>query len=112
MSKGDAALKTFADVLREASVKYNAFAARYGGDEFCLTMNAGDHTPEEVAEDIQVELKKAQSEVKRAGKKRYCLTVSIGYTICDGSISDPSAVLDRADNMLYLNKKKWHVKKR
>jgi diguanylate cyclase (GGDEF)-like protein len=110
--EGDAALKTFADVLRNASVKYNAFAARYGGDEFCFTMNAGEYTPEEVAEDIQDSLRKVQTDRNRTRKKGYELTVSIGYTICDGSISDPSSVLENADNMLYKNKKKWHVNKK
>ena len=106
--EGDRALKIFSGVLKDVASKYYAFVARYGGDEFCMVMEAELHAPDQVAAEIQQCLNNAQ--VKDGGEsKSYALTVSIGYTVCSGAESEPDAVLARADGLLYENKKKWHA---
>ena len=105
--EGDNALRTFSGVLRETAARYSAFAARYGGDEFCMVMDAGANEPEQVAENIRESLRKTRIK-ELAGDAAYELTVSVGYAVCDGTESEPDAVLAEADKRLYENKKKWH----
>ena len=105
--EGDRALKLFAEILKKIASRYNAFAARYGGDEFCLVIDAPGIAPEEIAEDIHRTLEKAQ-----AGGTAYTLTVCIGYTVCDGSESSTDAALAKADGFLYESKKAWHDQRR
>lgn len=109
--EGDHALRFFSGVLKEIAIKHYAFAARYGGDEFCMVMDAAGRTPEEIAAAIHHELQNAQNaQAEKAGKsKAYTLTVSIGYAVCDGADNAPDAVLAKADRLLYENKKAWHI---
>ena len=101
--EGDHALRVFATALSEVAGCCDAFAARYGGDEFCMVMDAVGHTPEQVTEQIQQKLQDEQNTACH-----YKFSVSIGYTICDHAENESAAVLARADNMLYQNKKNWH----
>lgn len=103
--EGDKALTTFAGILKEVASRYYAFAARYGGDEFCVVMDAGGRTAEEVSADIRQSLCSAQPQ----GAKPYVLSVSIGYTSCREPGADANAVLATADALLYEDKKKWHA---
>jgi len=102
--EGDSALKMFAAVLKTAASRYNAFIARYGGDEFCLIINSDRHKPEDVEKELHSLLQEAQ---EKSGK--YILTASIGYAVCNIPGCDPAALLGRADDMLYQNKKAWHL---
>lgn len=101
--EGDHALRTFASVLSAYAGACDAFAARYGGDEFCLVMDAAGHTPQDVAAQIQQRLQAEQD-----ATRPYQLTVSIGYTVCDHAEGKPESVLALADQMLYRNKAQWH----
>lgn len=106
--EGDHALQLFAGVIRDVSARHFAFAARYGGDEFCMVMDAQGHTPEE----ITAEIRQALSETKIVdieGNRPYSMTVSIGYTVCSSEGSQPELVLARADKQLYEEKKNWHL---
>jgi diguanylate cyclase (GGDEF)-like protein len=38
--EGDGALKAFSDAMKDVAIRYSAFIARYGGDEFCMVMDA------------------------------------------------------------------------
>lgn len=105
--EGDHALATFSAILKEVASKYSAFAARYGGDEFCMVTTAGTHTPEEIAADLHRSLKLAQ-EKHDAPPPQYTLTVSIGHTVCNEAKKHPDAVLACADEALYQNKNRWH----
>ena len=106
--EGDCALKTFSDVLRNVASKYYAFIARYGGDEFCFVTEASAYLPEKIISDIQNSLKEAQAE-KIGQPDTYVLSVSVGYAVCDTEESNVDSIFEKADNMLYENKKKWHV---
>jgi diguanylate cyclase (GGDEF)-like protein len=105
--EGDNALKFYAGVLKEIAARYSAFVARYGGDEFCMVVDAGKNTPEEIVADINRSLEDAQTGKSETGAG-YTLSVSTGYTVCNGSESGPEAVLAKADALLYENKRAWH----
>ena len=106
--EGDHALQVFSSVIRDVSYKYYAFAARYGGDEFCMVMDAAGRLPGEIAAEIRQSL--AREPISELGGDRtYTLTVSIGYTVCDNAESLPETVLARADRRLYEEKQGWHL---
>ena len=107
--EGDEALKFFAGVLKSVAMKYNAFLARYGGDEFCLVTNYSLFSPEIIESHIHEALKTALAE-KYNDSTRYGLTVSIGYAICDDPKTSPNTLIKRADVMMYSNKHDWHEK--
>lgn len=102
--EGDSALKTFSQVLRQVAAHYYGFIARYGGDEFCMVIEAAGRTPELVTEDIRRTLAAA-----RDARRPYELTVSIGCAACAGEERSTEAALARADAALYEDKKKWHA---
>lgn len=106
--EGDKALKMFASVLKEVASKHYAFAARYGGDEFCLVAEYGKRDPEEISSEIQQTLLGIQLEDADTSK-RYIMTISIGHTLCDGTNKNADAVLAMADKALYSRKKALHI---
>lgn len=108
--EGDHALQLFSEVMRAAASKYFAFAARYGGDEFCLVMNPPAGSPEDVVQEIKETL--AEKQKSSSETKQYEVSVSIGYTICSQSGEAPESVLNRADRLLYEEKDKWHLRGR
>jgi diguanylate cyclase (GGDEF)-like protein len=105
--EGDHALQKFSEVLKVVAAEYFGFAARYGGDEFCLVMNQRGHTCEEIMENIKQTLLEAQQD----DKKKYTITVSIGAAMFNDPDETPEAALNQADQMLYEDKKKWHLQK-
>ena len=107
--EGDHALQIFAGVIKVVSSRHFAFVARYGGDEFCMVMEALDHTPEAIISEIRETLAETKIVEIESGKP-YEFTVSIGYNICDSTESLPEAVLSSADKRLYEEKKRWHLK--
>ena len=46
--EGDFALKVVAESLKKTAAQYGAFAARYGGDEFCIILPESGAEPEEI----------------------------------------------------------------
>jgi len=106
--EGDKALKTLSLVLKDVAAEYDAFVARYGGDEFCMVMNASELKPDEIIERINRHLQDSQLKKLGNGESQYVITVSTGYTICDGKTNVPETVLAQADQELYRNKQEWH----
>lgn len=103
----DHALITFADALRAISGMYDAFIARYGGDEFCLVADVSEHTPEEIRVSVNDSLARTLA-ARDSSVGEYAFSVSMGYAICDESTSDVDGLIRRADEMLYREKRKWH----
>lgn len=103
--EGDHALQLMANVLRSVSAQVNAFAARWGGDEFVLISSKSTaYTPEQVADMIQ----EALVDKARENHVPYHLACSVGFAKCD-SISENSAhLVADADEMLYHNKQVQH----
>ncbi|KPN93078.1 diguanylate cyclase [Lysinibacillus sp. ZYM-1] len=102
--QGDAAIVKVASLLKEIAEKYNAFVARWGGEEFIMV---SQHTPkfaepvcEEILEEVRsLNMPHAQSDVAQ------CVTVSIG--ICHGKITKYEHLqtcCELADQALYLAK--------
>jgi diguanylate cyclase (GGDEF)-like protein len=103
--EGDDALKTVAAALKKAAERFNAFVARYGGDEFCLIVFGAKHGPEEVEAGMHQIMAAVQS---AGGDKDYTLTLSIGYAVCTDPETAASTLIKRADEMLYKEKKAWY----
>ena len=105
--EGDNALREFAAVLKKSADRYNAFAARYGGDEFCLIISLSAETPDEIAKGVHDILRDEQT--KRSMKNElYELSVSIGYAVCTDEKTSAEALVKIADKMLYDQKQKWY----
>lgn len=105
--EGDRALKAVAGLLKDAAAGFNAFAARYGGDEFCMAADAAGHTPAEIEAELRRSLCRAIEPAE--GGEPYALSVSIGCALCDNANDTPELVLAKADKLLYADKKKWHA---
>ena len=101
--EGDSALKAFSDAMKDVAIRYSAFIARYGGDEFCMVMDACGKSPETVAEDIRQSLRNTHIKCQAADDS-YKLMASIGFAVCDGTEQNPELELARADRMLYEEK--------
>ncbi len=100
--EGDHALQVMAGALRRASGKINAFAARWGGDEFvaiCTKINGVE--PESICQTIKESLKQATLDARL----EYKLTCTIGYAVCDSPETSRSQLISQADKMLYAQKR-------
>ncbi len=110
--EGDKALIIVSDVLKEVIDRYHGFAARYGGDEFILytepltTENLNSQKAQYMINDIQNLL---AERCKSAGKP-YSLSMSMGYVCCNDSKYSLSEYVKKADEMLYENKRAWHLR--
>lgn len=104
--EGDAALKMTARALKMTAAEFNAFVARYGGDEFCLVIDGAIYEPTQVAGRLRGYLEQAQAE--ETPPKAYAVSISIGYTVCDTPEYDIDHLIGRVDKHLYEDKTKWH----
>ena len=96
--EGDHALKLTADALRAVCAQVNAFAARWGGDEFVLICTeAADVDPERIARLIHDTL----ADTLREAHVEYDLTCSVGHAMCNAPLYDYSSLMSQADTMLY-----------
>ena len=103
--EGDHAIKLAADALRIVCAQTNAFAARWGGDEFVIICTElSDNDPARVSEGIGNEL----AYVMRNAHVNYDLTCSIGYATCNSPEEDCSHLVSDADKMLYDVKRAHH----
>ena len=103
--EGDAVLKMVGTVLKLTAVDFDAFAARYGGDEFCLVLHKAGCDPAEVKNQLNRRLEEAQ-ESRMTGK--YPVSISIGYVVQEAPEQDINRVIRLAYEQLYREKKKWH----
>lgn len=103
--KGDLAIQTVAQVLKEALPK-DYYISRYGGDEFvCVGEIRNEVSIEAIVEQIQTELLHRMSEKEID----FRLGVSVGGTILEkGRSFDFKKCLDEADSKMYLMKEKHH----
>lgn len=105
--EGDNALRSFAGVLRKMSLKYNAFIARYAGDEFCFVIDGVDIDPEDVIKDLEIMLQDAKR-VPEGMEEGYFISASCGYFVCRHPESNVDVAIGEADKMLYDRKREWH----
>jgi len=99
--EGDHALRLMAEALRRVCTQANAFAARWGGDEFVLICAETElASPKTVSELIQNMLAK----VAQDSRVNYDLSCSVGYAVCESASKDRTRLVSDADKMLYRNK--------
>ncbi len=104
---GDECLKLVAGVIRDNLKRPQDLAARYGGEEFCCILPETEH-PGAVAIAMSIKDDIAGLGIRHEGSEiSDYLTVSAGVAtlICDEDI-DSEAVVNLADERLYLAKKK------
>lgn len=100
--EGDKALRVMADMLRSVCAQEQAFAARWGGDEFLvICTDAADLDPDRMVRLIHGTL----AETAREAQIEYELSCSVGYALCDSPTDDCSAAIGQADTMLYATKR-------
>ncbi len=109
-NEGDRALKVLAKVLkRVCSHGVNRFVARFGGDEFIVVVETSDkHEVESISDEIHSILHKTII----AEQIPFNMDVSIGWTryIKNTDKGSISGLIERADAMLYEEKKTKHNK--
>lgn len=99
--EGDHALRIMAAALTKACSDFDAFAARWGGDEFLLICSLdGQDDPATVESGIHEHLAR---EVAEQGVS-YELSCTIGYACCDSPDMRASQLFEEADKALYALK--------
>ena len=101
--KGDVLLRTIGDILRDL-LRKGDIAARYGGDEFIVLL---PETDKEAGKVVAERIRKAIEshpfygrEVQPGGK----VTVSVGLASYPDDGTDPTALVQSADKVLYESK--------
>lgn len=100
---GDLALKETADIIRKAAAQENAFAMRYGGDEFILIGSM----------DLAETVKKEEHDVTKSDQRPYHLSLSIGQFLVkleDHYTLDEA--IKKADDEMYETKRNRKEKER
>ena len=100
--EGDAALRLVALCLKKIASRFRGFAARYGGDEFVLIIQASNIMDPKI---IPRELNSLLIEAYREGRTPYQLTLSGGWYQCVFKDETFEDVVSRADSMLYVDKR-------
>ena len=100
--EGDRALQLMARALQKTSERVDAFAGRWGGDEFVLIRTRlGSRTPEEIIELVHENL----TDVVAQADVPYKLACSVGYAETKSPQTTRSELVALADEMLYLTKR-------
>ncbi|GAA0424235.1 hypothetical protein GCM10009133_36010 [Cocleimonas flava] len=103
-AEGDEVLAVFAKLIK-ASIRSSDSVYRYGGEEFVvLAYNSNLDSAAKLAESIREKVAAFPSLAK------YDLTVSIGVTEIPAKDENATSWLDRADEALYLSKKRGRNK--
>ena len=104
--EGDDALILCAETLKHLTIRHGGFAARFGGDEFLVSIRTANHAgkpafdPEAVIKEINDELKR-KVEVYN---KPYSLSMTVGYARCTDRSESIKTYFSVADEMLYSRK--------
>lgn len=107
-SVGDICLKKVADQLRSVYGKYGD-CYRIGGDEFCVILNGEIDHLEKLNDQFRTAIQMLQKEDYRMPD------VALGYAYYDAETSHIQNTVEKADAMMYQNKKTggttWNVQK-
>ena len=103
--EGDHALQLMADALRNACAQSNAFAARWGGDEFVVICA---HGMESEPEAMVVAIRNALASVVGDAHVAYQLNCTVGYALCESADESRAELIAAADRMLYQRKSSRH----
>ncbi|MDA3808681.1 MAG: GGDEF domain-containing protein [Thiomicrorhabdus sp.] len=103
---GDSVLRYFASIMKKTKGD-NETICRYGGEEFAILM--AESTLEQAierAEGIRKDIQAAHLKQRNSDKPLKTITSSFGIARFHGDKDDAKDFLERADNALYLAKKK------
>jgi|SRR5579871_2866184 len=95
---GDTALRTVAQLL-EKSVRAEDIVARYGGEEFALLL------PNTGASEACIIAERLRSAISAHAWPQSAVTVSIGISTLTMTHVTPSALIEEADQALYISKR-------
>lgn len=99
---GDNALQITATLL-ESCLGSNDFIARYGGDEFCIVLDASNRIS---LEKIICRINSCIEKYNESSEQPYKLGLSMGYAVYDyHSYMDTEEFQKQIDTMMYENKK-------
>lgn len=98
---GDIVLKAVAEILKD-SLGGNHFAARYGGDEFCVILDGCDgHALGEIVNIIE----KNVDAYNIKNCRTYKISLSMGYSVYDATKQKPDDFFNQIDDLMYQKKK-------
>lgn len=103
---GDQCIKAIADILIQFCSNKSAYAARYGGDEFCLILNGyKDYEVEMFIQELKNDVLFLKMKNVKSVKSEY-ITISCGF-FADEIVKYSNAweLIGKADENLYANKK-------
>ncbi len=107
-AEGDHSIKKAAECL-SAMFGENAVVGRMGGDEFAAVILKTDGIDEAL---LRARKKEFVDELNLTGKKPYSFDISLGIAECECSDSyDLKAAMDKADDLLYIEKNNKKLKK-
>jgi diguanylate cyclase (GGDEF)-like protein len=90
-----------ARILKDA-LGGNYFAARYGGDEFCIILEDCDTKR---LDEIVDSINSCVNEFNRISNFEYNIGLSMGYSVYDGIKQKPEEFFDQIDRLMYRNKR-------
>ncbi|MCH3961913.1 MAG: GGDEF domain-containing protein [Solobacterium sp.] len=93
---GDSALKDASGIIKEAVKDRNAFAMRYGGDEFLIISE----------ESVKDRIRSALIRYHENEKRMYYLSLSVGEYAVHHDFESLNACIEQADEKMYEMKKK------
>jgi len=100
--KGDAVLKSIAEILQHSATSKNIFLARYGGDEFAYILHRSQITAQSIIDEVQAELD-AFNKKKNLPME---LVLAMGYAEYDyDKVNTAELLIRKADAMMYFEKK-------
>ena len=103
--EGDHAIRIVAKAIKKTIAQIQGFAARTGGDEFCMAIFC-EHV--QYPEDVVKALDKNLQEILQKKHIPYDLKMSVGFTRCDNDSIEVDELFAIADKNLYINKEEHH----
>lgn len=106
--EGNKALKSLANILK-VSVREVDIVGRYGGEEFIIILpEANQKEAQEIAERIRLKVEKYKfiNNKDKDYSAETKLTLSLGVTSCFREVISPQGLIYKADQALYLAKRK------
>jgi diguanylate cyclase (GGDEF)-like protein len=98
---GDHALQTVVRLLKSCILDRDCIA-RYGGDEFCIILNASNNI---MLEGVILKIKKSFKEYNDSNSSNIKLGLSMGYSIYDiNSNTSAEEFINKIDKLMYINK--------
>ena len=106
-AEGDQALIILSQCIKRTAPEFNAFAARFGGDEFLFACSL----PKDTDPDLPIQrISEAARLACEAQKKPYMISISSGCSVCDDPSVPAAQYLKDADRRMYENKEQYYSK--